>query len=1646
MLVIIQKIFRSERVWLAALLLAFAVGGNLLFSPTSPASAHPQHGEATPDHSSHSLTVHVFGTGEGRVTSSPAGIDCSEDGSTGCVKQYAATESGGESVTLTALAQGGSTFGGWTGNCISDTTTCNLGPVGFTDLNVTATFNAPDPSISLSPESGPPLTSTFTISLSNFDPRSYNVLFGNRDIGTVTVTSASGFTSRSFTVPSSGPGPREVRVGLARATFIVSSGLRITPPSGPVGTQVELNGAGFDVNRTNLQVRFGQQLLAATAVSGPEGTVEYKFPVPSLAAGVHSITIGAADPVTFTITSDLRLGDTSGPPGSTVTVSGSGFAANTSQSLTFNGQIIRTLTSDIGGIISSSFHVPEAPGGPSTVEVGGKSVSFTVEPNLTLASGTATPGATVSVSGSGFSRNERAITITIGGSSAATGISADANGSWASSVVVPSLAAGSHAVTAFGASTTRSKAPSASLVLGSQVSVDQTSGPPGTKLKVNGSGFRPRENVRVAAGNNLVTKPVRADTKGVWSAELEIPVNPGGPLVISATGAGGQRTETEFTITARVALSQQTATPGSSVSISGDGFLANADGITIRLAGALLASTAADGQGSFTRSFTVPQAAADTYSVSVSGSGPTLRIPLSITPKLSLNGSADDGGAVMVKGAGFGASEQDITISLRGKPVVTGIVATAQGSWSASFEPPSLPAGVYSITASGAITSASSVPEVSLSLSSFMSLGRAIGTPGEVVQVSGGGFGAGEGITITVGDGLVQSTTVADGAGTWTANIRIPIAPAGRLNVRASGAGGQTQESAFTIVPIASLSQLFGHPGEVVEITGHGFEAGQSITVDFANASIGSPVADSQGSWNARFFVPSLPAGSYSITVESLGGETKIPFLVSSRVTLSVAQAGPTESISVSGAGFAATERGISVSVDRTAVASGISADRRGAWTVNFAVPAMPAGTYEVWANGPVTSSGSSNQEFLTVIPRLDMSPDRGSPGTRVNVTGRGFDSGQRDIVVNFDSESVALVTAADNSGGFTTTFEVPESPSGLHFVGHSGATTVQDAGPGTGFQVTPNISLEQRSGPPGTIVQVNGLGFPANDPGITIAFDDAPQAASVPANELGTFTASIQVPASTGGIHEVTARGSGLSGLTNPLRDFEVTQTLALNITSGNVGDELRITGLGFAPSTSVALDYGDGTLHTEVESNNVGTFELGLIVPASRSGEHLIIASDQPGFSAVVTFLVEDTPPPLPALLFPEDDTSGGLFGGYSPDLSWGPVEDPSGVTYDIQVSSAPEFSDPILEKTGLAVPSYSLTGEEALSRGKYYWRARAVDHAGNESPWTGAFEIKSGIIPSWLLPILGLLLAALAGGGGFTYYNQRRKALARGPVFPELGREIRTAPALPSIASTAGTVPTTRTQPRLALPSSPLRRRRQRSPEELAQLRLVYDFLRSIPLLEVTSDLSWLDELVEAAGGTEAFDFERVLEGQIDLGYEPTWVRHPTFQTVRQVLQGHAFLQELEAFVDAADGCAVDTVALLRQVSQDVDDGLPPDTAKVYRWQFVLGVVQHSLGWFRGSYLREPSPRDYRIEAFTEDADEPLVTLLGEPATPFAGALIEGVIEADAIAYRDLHLALRSNYNSSEDARFLASKLASLEILRQQLTGSLEQLGDM
>ena len=80
------------------------------------------------------LTVSISGSGQGNVTSSPAGMNC-DTANQPCGEPFAE----GTSVMLTAAPNSNSTFGGWTGACGGMTLTCSVPMDG--DKSVTATFD-----------------------------------------------------------------------------------------------------------------------------------------------------------------------------------------------------------------------------------------------------------------------------------------------------------------------------------------------------------------------------------------------------------------------------------------------------------------------------------------------------------------------------------------------------------------------------------------------------------------------------------------------------------------------------------------------------------------------------------------------------------------------------------------------------------------------------------------------------------------------------------------------------------------------------------------------------------------------------------------------------------------------------------------------------------------------------------------------------------------------------------------------------------------------------------------------------------------------------------------------------------------------------------------------------------------------------------------------------------------------------------------------------------------------------------------------------------------------------------------------------------------------------------------------------------------
>jgi hypothetical protein len=116
---------------------------------------------------------------------------------------------------------------------------------------------------------------------------------------------------------------------------------------------------------------------------------------------------------------------------------------------------------------------------------------------------------------------------------------------------------------------------------------------------------------------------------------------------------------------------------------------------------------------------------------------------------------------------------------------------------------------------------------------------------------------------------------------------------------------------------------------------------------------------------------------------------------------------------------------------------------------------------------------------------------------------------------------------------------------------------------------------------------------------------------------------------------------------------------------------------------------------------------------VAAYDAGDHLLGWSDQ------YSFTVDTRAPGCPVPSEPQD---GAVLQTLDVTFRW--TEPEHGVKYDIVIDDEDNFSTPYVDVTyRLTDNSYERTFER---NGKYYWRVRARDQAGNMSEWSGTFVL--------------------------------------------------------------------------------------------------------------------------------------------------------------------------------------------------------------------------------------------------------------------------------------------------------------------------------
>lgn len=502
------------------------------------------------------------------------------------------------------------------------------------------------------------------------------------------------------------------------------------------------------------------------------------------------------------------------------------------------------------------------------------------------------------------------------------------------------------------------------------------------------------------------------------------------------------------------------------------------------------------------------------------------------------------------------------------------------------------------------------------------------------------------------------------------------------------------------------------------------------------------------GMTNLVFTVPESARGKQKVALRVGSNVYDGEFKVLPFIRLSAKEGYVAGSVSVTGNGFNANETNIEVTFGGIALATGVLTDNRGNWQASFKIPPMRGGTVTIDAGSTTTPPAEVDDKTFTVLPKMEINPVAGGVGTLVMVNGTGFGRSESGVTITYDGLKVKTGIACDSNGSWQGSFFVPTSAKGRHRINSYGETTVEVLVAGISFAVAPALKLELASGQLGDAIRVgddfwaSGIGFEENEGGIQVTFDGVLIASGITADAKGTWAVQTKVPLTSRGKHVVDASGNTTKGSDVADATLVVSPQMEINPTSGGVGADVVAKGTGFSANQLLTVSYDGVQVLSGQTTDARGSFSVTFKVPRGKPGDHTVTITDATASVASATFKSETSPPPVPKPVAPEAGSKFGMVGNTVVTFKWTAVEDPSGVSYILEISGSPEFTGAMLRKDAITKTEYTLTKEEALPDGSYYWRVKAVDGAGNESGWTTGQLFRIG----GELWIFGVILGAV------------------------------------------------------------------------------------------------------------------------------------------------------------------------------------------------------------------------------------------------------------------------------------------------------------
>ncbi|MCO2373124.1 BapA prefix-like domain-containing protein [Pseudomonas aeruginosa] len=943
----------------------------------------------------------------------------------------------------------------------------------------------------------------------------------NGTVVNATATDASGNTSAGSSVTVDSVAPATPVINPSNGTTLSGtaepgSSVTLTDGNGnPIG-QVTAAGSGnwsftpstpladgTVVNATATDPAGNTSGQGSTTVDGVAPTT----PTVNLSNG--SSLSGTAEPGSTVI-----LTDGNGNPIAEVTADGSGNWTYTPSTPIANGTVVNVVAQDAAGNSS--------PGASVTVDSQAPAAPVLNPSNGTTLSGTAEPGATV--------------TLTDGNGNPIGQVTADGSGNWSftpgtplpNGTVVNATASDPTGNTSAPASTTvDSVAPAAPVVN------------PSNGAEISGTA-EPGATVTLTDGSGNPIGQVTADGSGNWSFTPSTPLADGTVVNATATDPAGNTGGQGSTTVDAIAPATPTVNLSNGSSLSGTA----EPGSTVTLTdgnGNPIAEVTADGSGNWTYTPSTPIANGTVVNVvaedAAGNSSPpaTVTVDSSAPPAPVINPS---NGVVISGTAEAGAT---VTLTDAGGNPIGQVTADGSGNW--SFTPGTPLANGTVIVATATDPTGNTGPQAATTVD-------AVAPPAPVIDPSNGTTisgtaEAGAKVILTDGNGNPIGETTADGSGNWTFTPATPLANGTVVNAVAQDPAGNTGPQGSTTVDAVAPNTPVVNPSNGNLLNGTA-EPGSTVTLTDGNGNpIGQTTADGSGNWS---FTPGsqLPNGTVvNVTASDAAGNTSLPATTTVDSSLpSIPQVDPSNGSVISGTADAGNT--IIITDGNGNPIGQVTADGSGNWSFTPGIP-LPDGTVvNVVARSP--SNVDSAPAVITVdgvapaAPVID--PSNGS------VIAGTAEAGATVILTDGGGNPIGQATA-DGSGNWTFTPSTPLAN-------------------GTVINAVAQDPAGNTSGPASVTVDAIAPPAPVINPsnGVVIS---------------GTAEAGATVILTDGNgnpIGQVTADGSGNWAFTpaTPLANGSVINALAQDA-AGNTSGPASTTVDSVAPATPV-LDPSNGTV----------------------------------------------------------------------------------------------------------------------------------------------------------------------------------------------------------------------------------------------------------------------------------------------------------------------------------------------------------------------------------------------------------------------------------------------------------------------------------